>query len=281
MQLVNPYEETVVFGKAYPVAWPPPGATRIRALVPTGSHVGHANALHIAHGKGSHGGPATKLERYSKAAGFLMRGPLREGQSRLGATLAQRTSGQRSTLRSAGNATARRGREAGERGAQRSRNTSTAAGMQYRAVPQGVRRGAGYGLSSSAAVYAGGSASGRRNQSVTASKAAGLLMRGPMLEGQSRLAASVGIHTATPRSAGVAGLRRAQELGDRGLQRGRNTGTAAGMQYRAVPQGARRGAGYAAGAGGAAYAGGTIAGNRQAGTLNSNNPTGPARGRRL
>lgn len=63
--LVNPYEEVVVFGKAYPVALPVPRSTTIRALVPTGSHVGHGNALvHVRNSKGG-GGRATKLERYT------------------------------------------------------------------------------------------------------------------------------------------------------------------------------------------------------------------------
>jgi len=63
--LVNPYEEVVVFGKAYPVALPVPRSTTIRALVPTGSHVGHGNALkHVRNSKGG-GGRATALERYT------------------------------------------------------------------------------------------------------------------------------------------------------------------------------------------------------------------------
>src|SRR5690242_15589057 len=65
--LVNPFEEVVAFGKAYPVALPVPRATRVRALLPTGGHVSHANDLKVIRRNGK-GGPATKLERYAKAA---------------------------------------------------------------------------------------------------------------------------------------------------------------------------------------------------------------------
>jgi hypothetical protein len=58
--LVDPFAEVVVFGKAYPVAWPPPGATSVKALLPTGRHVSHANALlHVRNSRGG-GGKATK-----------------------------------------------------------------------------------------------------------------------------------------------------------------------------------------------------------------------------
>lgn len=63
--LINPFEEVVVFGKAYPVALPVSHATTIRALVPTGGHVGHGNALKHVHNSSGGGGRATKLERYT------------------------------------------------------------------------------------------------------------------------------------------------------------------------------------------------------------------------
>jgi hypothetical protein len=63
--LVDPFAEVVVFGKAYPVAWPPPGATSVKALLPTGRHVSHANALlHVRNSRGG-GGKATRLEHYT------------------------------------------------------------------------------------------------------------------------------------------------------------------------------------------------------------------------
>ena len=58
--LINPFEETVVFGKAYPIAWPPQGETVIRALVPTGRHVSHANKL--THVKGRNSQPTNRLK---------------------------------------------------------------------------------------------------------------------------------------------------------------------------------------------------------------------------
>lgn len=71
--LVNPFEEVVVFGKAYPVALPVPGAKVIRALVPTGSHVGHGNDLKVVrNGKGK-GGRRAGLEHYTaKTKGHRM-----------------------------------------------------------------------------------------------------------------------------------------------------------------------------------------------------------------
>lgn len=75
MDLVNPFEEVVVFGKSYPVAEPVPGATPVKALLPTGRHVSHENALtHVHNGKGG-GGPATRLERYT--------GPSHGGRTKL------------------------------------------------------------------------------------------------------------------------------------------------------------------------------------------------------
>lgn len=72
--LINPFEEVVVFGKAYPVVWPAQGSTRVAALVPTGKNVGTANNL--GHWKGrATGGPATKLERYTTKPRGQRQGP--------------------------------------------------------------------------------------------------------------------------------------------------------------------------------------------------------------
>ncbi|HEY5787496.1 MAG TPA: hypothetical protein VIT65_22250 [Microlunatus sp.] len=65
LDLVDPFAEVVVFGKAYPVAWPPSSAKSVKALVPTGRHVSHANALHHTRNSGGGGGKATRLERYT------------------------------------------------------------------------------------------------------------------------------------------------------------------------------------------------------------------------
>lgn len=75
MDLIDPTEETVVFGKAYPVAWPPPGSTPLRALVPTGAHVGHGNALKVVHNRRGGGGRASRLERYTGKGGLKSVGP--------------------------------------------------------------------------------------------------------------------------------------------------------------------------------------------------------------
>lgn len=65
MDLINPFEEVVVFGKAYPVAWPVASATQLKALVPTGKHVGHG--LRLSHTRiAGGGGKATRLERYTR-----------------------------------------------------------------------------------------------------------------------------------------------------------------------------------------------------------------------
>lgn len=76
--LVNPFEEVVVFGKAYPVALPVPGARTVRALVPTGRHVGHANDLKVVRRSGS-GGRSTKLEIYRHSPRGLRQGPFGKG----------------------------------------------------------------------------------------------------------------------------------------------------------------------------------------------------------
>jgi hypothetical protein len=73
--LVNPYEEVVVFGKAYPVALPVSSATTIRALVPTGSHVGHGNDLKVVRNSRGHGGRRAGLEHYTAKPKGLKQGP--------------------------------------------------------------------------------------------------------------------------------------------------------------------------------------------------------------
>jgi hypothetical protein len=72
--LINPFEEVVVFGKAYPVALPVAHSTKIRALVPTGAHVGHGNKLVVVHG----GGPKItrqQLQTYHGHGRGLSEGP--------------------------------------------------------------------------------------------------------------------------------------------------------------------------------------------------------------
>lgn len=104
-------------------------------------------------------------------------------------------------------------------------------------------------------------------------KAGGFLMRGPLREGESRLARSAGMHAREaargPRGAARDASRRVGDATSRLGQRARGQGTAAGMQYRAIPQGARRGAGYTLASGGAAYGGAEIAGRRRGNTSKS------------
>lgn len=64
MDLLNPFEERVLFGKAYPLAPEFGSNVRVlRALVPTGRNLGHGLDLKHVSGPRS-GGPATRLERY-------------------------------------------------------------------------------------------------------------------------------------------------------------------------------------------------------------------------
>jgi hypothetical protein len=74
LDLVDPFNETVVFGKAhrssdgtYRRAWPPAGATSVSSLLPTGRHVSHANALVHVKGKKTKGRNANNLEVYRKS----------------------------------------------------------------------------------------------------------------------------------------------------------------------------------------------------------------------
>lgn len=308
MYMVNPFEETVVFGKAYPVAWPPPSSTRIRALLPTGAHIGHANALHVVHSSAHSGGPATRLERYTKgkvkkgAAGEAWRGM--SGFERAnavvgGASLAAIPVGVHQGNRAgrAGNAkwsdsksVARRAFQPGyndgamwgnhkrlsaaraaraaraDRAAavgkadgafaaeltrvgrlgQKSRNLRTAAGMQYRAIPQGGRRAVNTALVGGSAGAGTGAVTGHRRRTV---------------------------HKAD--GAFASELTRVGRLG----QKTRNLKTAAGMQYRAIPQGGRAAINTGLIGGSAGSLAGSVAssGNQP----NSKNPSGPARGRRL
>lgn len=71
--LVNPFEEVVVFGKALPLD--PVSSTRLRALVPTGKHIGHGNALTHVHNSGGKGGKATRLQRYTTTPRGQRQGP--------------------------------------------------------------------------------------------------------------------------------------------------------------------------------------------------------------
>ena len=82
MNLINPFEETVVFGKAYPVAWPVERAQTLAALVPTGRHVSHANALSVTRNPRGGGGRATRLERYGRRK--VSKGSVAQGLSMAG-----------------------------------------------------------------------------------------------------------------------------------------------------------------------------------------------------
>ena len=68
-RMLNPFEEVVVFGKAYSTLNVTSGTnvSVIRALVPTGGHVGHGNALTVVRNRKGHGGRRPGLEHYSKA----------------------------------------------------------------------------------------------------------------------------------------------------------------------------------------------------------------------
>lgn len=72
MDIINPFEEIVVFGKRLPME--PQSSTRLRALKPTGKHLGHGLDLTHVRGRAS-GGRATKLERYTTSPKGLRQGP--------------------------------------------------------------------------------------------------------------------------------------------------------------------------------------------------------------
>jgi hypothetical protein len=72
MELYDPFEQ---ISKNYGRGIESPKVRIIAALMPTGRHVGNANALHHTHNSRGGGGPATKLERYHhKSSGSVHKG---------------------------------------------------------------------------------------------------------------------------------------------------------------------------------------------------------------
>lgn len=67
MELYNPFEPVSKGIESPPV-------TRLRALVPTGAHIGHGNDLHVTRHSG-HGGPATALQVYRHKSRGHRQGP--------------------------------------------------------------------------------------------------------------------------------------------------------------------------------------------------------------
>jgi hypothetical protein len=78
--LINPFEEVVVFGKAYPAVYPFSAAKSIGALHPTGSHVGHGNKLVHITGKAT-SPQGTGLRRYTTKPTGLRVGPFGKADS--------------------------------------------------------------------------------------------------------------------------------------------------------------------------------------------------------
>lgn len=76
LDLINPFEEVVVFGKRFSVVDTTQNVRVIRALVPTGPHIGHGNDLKVVHGPRS-GGRKAGLERYTGGHGGGRHGILR------------------------------------------------------------------------------------------------------------------------------------------------------------------------------------------------------------
>jgi hypothetical protein len=76
MDIINPFEELVVFGKRLPLE--PMSSTVIGALHPTGKHVGHGQDLGHFRGPKS-GGKAGHLERYTTKVRGLRQGPFKKG----------------------------------------------------------------------------------------------------------------------------------------------------------------------------------------------------------
>jgi hypothetical protein len=72
MDIINPFEELVVFGKAFPLE--PTGSTALAALRPTGRHLGHGGDLTYVRGKAS-GGKQPQIERYTTSPKGLREGP--------------------------------------------------------------------------------------------------------------------------------------------------------------------------------------------------------------
>ena len=75
MELINPFEETVVFGKAYRTPADATSSRVVPALRPTGRHLGHGLDLKHVTNSGGGGGPATRLERYKGKGKGLRQGP--------------------------------------------------------------------------------------------------------------------------------------------------------------------------------------------------------------
>lgn len=76
MDIINPFEELVVFGKKLPLE--PVSSTRIGALLRTGKHLGHGQDLGHFRGTKS-GGRAGHLERYTTSPRGLKSGPFKKG----------------------------------------------------------------------------------------------------------------------------------------------------------------------------------------------------------
>ena len=76
MDIINPFEELVVFGKRLPLE--PLSSTIIGALHPTGKHVGHGQDLGHFRGPKS-GGRAGHLERYTTKVVGQRQGPFGKG----------------------------------------------------------------------------------------------------------------------------------------------------------------------------------------------------------
>ena len=72
--LINPFEDVVVFGKAYKTSFFPQSSSRSAALVPTGKHLGHGNRL--GHFRGTGVSPqGTGLRKYTTNVVGLKQGP--------------------------------------------------------------------------------------------------------------------------------------------------------------------------------------------------------------
>lgn len=74
MDIINPFEELVVFGKKLPLE--PQSSTVIAALRPTGRHLGHGGDLTHVRGKAS-GGKQPQIERYTTSPKGLHEGPFK------------------------------------------------------------------------------------------------------------------------------------------------------------------------------------------------------------
>ena len=77
MDLINPFDEVEVFGKAYPVAWPVQSATPVAAVTPRAK--GHGLRLVRVKNSSGGGGKATRLEHYKIKPRGLRQGPFSKG----------------------------------------------------------------------------------------------------------------------------------------------------------------------------------------------------------